>query len=338
MTPQAALQEIEQDKVRPCYFLFGEETFYHTEIIHSLTGKLITADNREFNHESLDVKTTGVQDWIAAAKTFSFLGGTKLVLVRDLHEITLTPKEADALIAYVKDPAPESCLVLTALKADRKKKIFKTLCKESFAVECAAPRESALLPWLKKRAEAQGYRLSGEAANILIARTGPKPGILASELEKVLTFAGKNRTVTEEEASRVVGESRQENAFALTDALKDKNGERALRLLHNQLDHGEDPIKVMGSIAWQFRVLWEVKALKGRKLPAARIAQEMGAKPFLVEKAIRYTENFTRQELKRSFQYLAEADRKLKTSGGDPQAILESLVLRLCFKNANGEG
>ncbi len=330
MTPQAVLQNIEQDTLRPCYFLFGEETFYHTEIIRALTGKLITPDNQEFNYESLDAKTTGVQDWIAAAKTFSFLGGTKLVLVRGLHEITVAPKEVDALLAYTQDPAPESCLVLTAAKVDRKKKLFKALCKEAFAVECGVPKESTLLPWLKKRAEAQGYRLSGEAAKILIDRTGPKPGVLASELEKVLTFAGKNRTVTEEEASQVVGERRQENPFALTEALKDKNGERAIRLLHNQLDHGEDPIKVMGTIAWQFRVLWEVKALQGRKVPVAGIAKEMGAKPFLVEKVIRYTGNFTRQDLQESFRCLAEADRKLKTSGGDPQGILETLILKLC--------
>ena len=330
MTPQTVIQEIEKGKVRPCYFLYGEETFYHTEIIQALSRKLIDLDNREFNFESMDAKSTSVQDWIASAKTFSFLGGTKLVLVRGLHEITVAPKEVDPLLQYLKNPALESCLVMTAVKVDRKKKLFKALCKEDFAVECGTPKESALLPWLKKRAESQGYRLSTEAAKILIDRTGPKPGVLASELEKVLTFAGKNRMVTEEEASQVVGDLKLENAFALTEALKDKNGEKAIRLLHNQLDHGEDPIKVMGTIAWQFRVLWEVKSLQERNVPAGRIAQEMGAKPFLVEKVIRYTGNFTRQELRQGFRHLAEADRELKNSGGNPQGILETLIFKLC--------
>lgn len=330
MNPQEALQKIEQGKIASLYFLYGEERFFHTEIIHAIVENLIDPDNREFNLETFEAKSSSVNDWMAATKTLSFLGGTKVVIVRNLHEITLPPKECNSLLDYTQDPIQETCLILTADKADRKKKLFKSLTKHSGAVSCDAPGEITLIPWIKKRALALGYKLSPDAARQMVEKTGPKPGILAVELEKVLTYAGKNRSISDKEVLAVVGDIKQENPFALTEGLKEKNAQQALRLLHNQLDHGEEPLKILGTIVWQLRVIWEVKNYKAQNLPPAKIAEEMGARPFMVEKALKHTSNFSQQELIRSFKSLVQADRKLKTSGQSPKGILESLILNLC--------
>ena len=258
------------------------------------------------------------------------MGGTKVVVVKNLHEITLPPKESQLLIDYAKDPIPETCLILTADKADRKKNIFKALTKIPCAVVCESPKESALIPWIKKRAQSLGINLSQDAARLMVERTGPKPGILASELEKVMTFAGEEKSISDREVLAVVGDIKLQNPFALTEALKNKDTQNAIQLLHNQLDHGEDPIKILGTMVWQFRVIWEVKNYQDQKLPPQKIAQEMGAQPFLVEKALRHTRNFSRQELTKSFKNLTQADRALKTSGHAPQGILEALILELC--------
>jgi DNA polymerase-3 subunit delta len=57
----------------------------------------------------------------------------------------------------------------------------------------------------------------------------------------------------------------------------------------------------------------------------------MGAKPFMVEKALQYTKNFSQETLKNGLKNLFEADLELKTSGKDPQGVLESLLLKLCL-------
>ncbi len=330
MNPKEAIQKIEQGKIASLYFLYGEERFFHTEIMHAILKNLITADNREFNLETFEAKSSSVNDWISATKTLSFLGGTKVVIVKNLHEITLPPKECEAFLGYIKDPIQETCLILTADKADRKKKLFKALTKHAGAVVCDTPNEMTLIPWIKKRAETQGYKLSSDAARQMVERTGSKPGVLARELEKLMTYVGKDRSISDKEVLAVVGDIKQENPFALTQALKEKNAQQALALLHNQLGHGEEPLKILGTIVWQLRVIWEVKNYQRQKLPPAKIAEAMGAKPFMVEKALKHTPNFSQRDLIRSFKSLVQADRKLKTSGQPSQGILESLILTLC--------
>ena len=314
----------------PRFIFFTDWKVFTVEIFQALTHQLVTADNRDFNLENFEARETSAGDWVGAAQTLSFMGGSKLLIVRNLHETTLGDSDQKTLLNYVADPAPDSCLVITADKVDRKRKLYKALTSHKGAVPCEAPQEAGLIPWLKRRARSLGYELQAEAARKMVERVGAKPGILAKELEKVITYAGKTKTVTGSMVGELVGEIKMENAFALTEALKEKKSEKALRLLRNQLDHGEDPVKILGLIAWQFRTLWEVKHYQAQKLGARKIAEQMGAKLFLVEKAMQYTKNFNRATLRNGIKSLFEADRELKTSGKDPQGILESLLLRLC--------
>jgi len=328
VTPDNLILKISQGQTEAFYFLYGPETFYQTEVIQALIKKWITEDNRDFNLETFDARESTVSHWLGSARTLSFVGGTKLVVVRNLHEAVPQDQDAQTLIDYAQSPIPEACVVVTADKVDRKRKLFKTLTKLKTAVACEAPKENE--HWLRKRAEEAGYSLSSDAARFLINRVGPRPGILAKELEKTLLYAGKNKSVSERDVAEVVGESKLENIFALTDALKTKNPEKALRLLNNQIDHGEEPIKILGTIAWQLRMIWEVKHYQQKNLPSGQIAKVMGAHPFMVEKALQHTRRFSTQQLRSGYLELVKADRNLKSTTKDPTAVMQTLILNLC--------
>ena len=330
MLADQIIHSIGEGKIGPFYFLYGAESFYRLEIIRALNHKLITPDNRNFNLENFEARESSVGDWIGAAKTLSFLGGMKLVIVRNLHETTVEDSEQKKLFEYVADPGLDACLVITADKVDRKRKLYKNLTTQQGALSCEAPQEAGLLTWVKQRARSFGYDLSSEAARKMVGRIGAKPGILAKELEKAMAYAGRENKITESMVGDLVGDMKVENAFLLTEALKEKKTESALLLLRNQLDHGEDPIKILGLIAWQFRTLWEVKHYQAQKYGVQKIAEKMGAKPFLVEKAMQYTKNFDLSNLQKGMKCLLETDRKLKTSGKDPQGALETLLLQIC--------
>ena len=328
MTPDNLILKISQGQTEAFYFLYGPETFYQTEVIQALIKKWITEDNRDFNLETFDARESTVSHWLGSARTLSFVGGTKLVVVRNLHEAVPQDQDAQTLIDYAQSPIPEACVVVTADKVDRKRKLFKTLTKLKTAVACEAPKENE--HWLRKRAEEAGYSLSSDAARFLINRVGPRPGILAKELEKTLLYVGKNQSVSERDVAEVVGESKLEKVFALTDALKTKNPEKALRLLNNQIDHGEEPIKILGTIAWQLRMIWEVKHYQQKNLPSGQIAKVMGAHPFMVEKALQHTRRFSTQQLRSGYLELVKADRNLKSTTKDPTAVMQTLLLNLC--------
>jgi DNA polymerase-3 subunit delta len=330
MTALDLIQQLESGTPHPVYFLYGEEDFFQRELVAVLTRRWITPENRDFNLETFEAKTSTVQEWIGACKTISFFGGEKLVIVRGLDEFKWEDANVATLLDYVSDPVTDACLVLTARKADRKRKIYKALTKIKGAGECTAPREPALIAWIRNRAKESGRTLSAGAARLMIDRVGLKPGLLAGELEKVITFAGETPSIDEQAVMAVVGETRLEKIFDLTDALKTKNPSKALRILRNHLEHGEQPVQLLGMIAWQFRLIWEVKHHQTAGTPPSRIAQKMGVAPFQAEQALRYTGKFSEGQLRDGFRSLFRADRELKGSGKAPEGILETLVLKLC--------
>lgn len=330
MTPDNLILKISKGQTDPFYFLYGPEVFYQTEVIQALIQQWITEDNRDFNLENFDARDSTVNHWLGSAKTLSFLGGKKLVIVRNLQEAIPQDKEAQALIDYAKSPVPETCLVITSNKVDRKRKLFKTLVGLKTAIACEAPKENELTNWLRKRAQENNYSLSSDAARFMVNRVGPRPGILAKELEKTLLYAGAGKSISERDVAEVVGESKMENVFALTDALKTKNPETALRLLNNQIDNGEEPIKILGTIAWQLRMIWEVKHYQKKNLPSGQIAKAMGANPYVVDKALQHTRRFSTQQLRTGYLELVKADRSLKSTSQDPLAVMQTLILNLC--------
>ena len=89
MLPDQIIRNIDAGEIAQFYFLYGSENFYRIEIINALNQKLITADNKDFNLEKFEAKDSSVGDWVGAAKTISFRGGIKFIIVQNLHEIIL---------------------------------------------------------------------------------------------------------------------------------------------------------------------------------------------------------------------------------------------------------
>ena len=339
MNPNELIQQIPTGPIEHFYFLYGAERFYQVEIIKAIKRQLITDDNCDFNLETFDANSSSLNQWIGSVKTLSFLGGTKLVIVRNLHEVFSNQEDLEelnlqALIDYAKTPLAEACLVITADKVDRRLKLIKTLTELKSAVCCEAPKKDAeikrLWTWVQARAKESGYSISKNAAESLGNRVGNRPGILAQELEKLLVYAGKNKSISESDIMEVIGETKQEIIWDLNEALMGKQTERALKLLQNQLDNGVAPEQILGAISGQFRTVWEVKNYQEQGHPANQIAKKMGAHPYKVQKASEHTQKFSVQQLRRCHAELVQADRSLKSTS-HREEVMKTLILNLCI-------
>jgi len=75
---------------------------------------------------------------------------------------------------------------------------------------------------VKDKVSSFGYDLNIEAARKIVDKVGAKPEILAKELKKLMTYAGKVNKITESMVEDLIGEIKVESAFLLTEALKKK--------------------------------------------------------------------------------------------------------------------
>jgi DNA polymerase III subunit delta len=333
MTADDLIQKISKGKVERFYFLHGSERYYQVEAIRALTQKWITDENREFNLEMFDCLRSSAGQWLSSLGTLSFLGGTKLVIVRNLHEAfemnrVLPEEDEKSLIDYVKAPYEDTCLIITADKVDSRRKLFKALIKAG-SVSCEPPKkESELMPLAISLAKEQGYSMSNNVAKELLRRVGARPGVLFQEIEKTIVYAGNKKAISMEDVSEAVGETAPAENFGLANALRDKNLDKAMGLLRKHLDQGDAPEKILGGIAGQFRTIWLIKSCLDKRIPEGLIAKEVSLNPYVVKLSLKFARQFSTQQLRNCYSELAKTDRKLKTTPNREEAM-ETLIVNL---------
>ncbi|HEU4500488.1 MAG TPA: hypothetical protein VFR82_02465, partial [Nitrospira sp.] len=118
------------------------------------------------------------------------------------------------------------------------------------------------------------------------------------------------------------------SVFDLAAAIGAQQRGTALAILARNLEAGEAPLRILGSLVWQYRRLWKVKELvkqAGREGEAARLLRmdPYKIRPFLGQ--------FSDTHLREAFRLFFETDQKLKGgSGGKPAMLLDQLMFKLC--------
>lgn len=189
------------------------------------------------------------------------------------------------------------------------------------------PHGPQLESWLTRRAFAQGAKLAPEAARLLAAEVGDNLRLLAGEIDKLSTYAGKGGQIRVEDVRALTPASRQTRIFDLTDALARRERSRALALLHELLAAGESPLGIVALTAYQTRTLLQVKSLAERGLRAPQIAQTAGMAPFVAEKSMGLARQLSFAQLEAAHRTLLDVDMALKRSRMTPEMALDLLVV-----------
>jgi DNA polymerase III delta subunit len=139
-----------------------------------------------------------------------------------------------------------------------------------------------------------GVRFHPAAAALLRGRAGDDPERLKADAERVLLYAAGSPVITREQVEAVVGRQAAAGGRALWSAVANGRTVEALRELRLEMAEGAVSYMVLGLLRSAVE-----RTVAGPQLPAA-------------------------------YDALLRTDLAIKTSGGDPQVLLERLVVELC--------
>jgi DNA polymerase-3 subunit delta len=199
---------------------------------------------------------------------------------------------------------------------------------QSYVRSFIPPKGSALPAWILHRAHSEGGEFTPAAAQMLAAVVGDDPRLLAQEIVKLLTHAGFSRPVTPEDIAALTPESVVTNIFDMVDAIGERNGARALRLLRKTVDQGNTG-GVFGMIVRQFRLLLLAREALDSGTPAQHLAAVLEVHPFVAQKLAAQARNFPLTVLEDTFRRLRDIDEEVKTGRIELDTAMESLVAEL---------
>jgi DNA polymerase III delta subunit len=287
--------------------------------------------------EVLDARETTPAAIALAAETLPLGVTMRLVAVR--HCQVWGAKDTDPLRAYVRQPAASTCLLLLADElltphrvgdSDRKTPHWLVDAVPADAVITLAPLEGARLrEWLRQRAGDDGYRLSDDAARLLIQWTGEDRVRLLAELRKAALAGGPDNTaIGEKEVRAVVGEHRMDGVFDLTRAVEQGDVAKGVATL-DRLLATEEPMAILYFLARDIRRALSVREWTARGQRPDQIARMLRVPPRVAEALVARARGPAGERLPRQLARCWEVELRLK-SRGQPRAELTALVAELC--------
>ncbi|RIH81457.1 DNA polymerase III, delta subunit [Calidithermus terrae] len=194
-----------------------------------------------------------------------------------------------------------------------------------------APRE--LAQWVTNRARLYELKLPAAVANFLGGLIGgkgsyenPAYGLeaLDQELRKLTLL---DPPLTLEKVQAVVALEPPLSGFDLVRAVTEGKATAAFKHLQNQMERGEDPIRTLGALSWQYSKLARAWAYLQEKplLGEGEAAGLLGMHPFAAKQTLALAKQASSHAVKAALQTLLEAEQSAKT-GGDPRLALERAV------------
>ncbi|RQD72748.1 MAG: DNA polymerase III subunit delta [Candidatus Syntrophonatronum acetioxidans] len=332
MEATRVLRDIKKKKILPIYLLWGEEEYLKKKIIVELKNCLVEPEMSSFNLDFFEGGNHSLKEILSRAETPPVLSNKRLIIVKNppyFSEEVKEKKELEDLVRYLQEPVSHTCLVFSATKIDKRKKITRLLVKSNGAADCSPVKEGELKKWVRQKFRQEGKNIDNNALENLIELAGNDLNRLENEINKLCTYLGEDNNLSREKVKGLVTGSLESGIFSLVDSLGNKNKKEALDQLHRIILQGEPPLKILTMIARQFRLLIQVKTLQEGGYTRQEMIKELKVHPFVVKKLLSQVENFTRKELKRGLIKSHETDLKIKTGQLEPHTSLEFLIAGL---------
>lgn len=361
----------------PFRFVYGEDEYSVKRHAKSIMDEW-TAATPEAETELIDSQVSNAGEALRvlgrlreALQTLPFFGGGKIIWLRDCNFLgddrTASSQEVAAFLVdlakELKDfPWQGVQLLISAGKVDKRKTFFKSAKSlarmENFDGWKETDRnwQAQAESWIRNELRDRRKQIQREALTLLIECVGPNPRLLSQEIEKLCLYCDDEAEITRRHVAEIAIQNKSARAFALGDALGDRDLVRLLRTLDEELwgvkqDRQKSEIGLLYGLISKVRTLLLAKEMLNEKmlrverdyarfqaqwqrLPKDRFPEDrrynpVSMQPFVIFKALSQARHYSSEELVRAMEGLLQCNHRLVTGGLDSALVLQQTLIQI---------
>lgn len=252
-------------------------------------------------------------------------------------------------------------LVLLAEAVDKRKRFYTYIKENGVIVDLAVDsgggtaaqkdRESIFKDLVTGTLADFDKKLEPRALPVLLERVGFHPVAVVKETEKLALYAGESATITLNDLDAVIGRTREEALYELTEAYTKQRLAAALTILAHLLENGFHGLAILASFRNQIKKMLLIRSFQELKKPLYKPGLSFPAfqksylpelkadrgdwsslwrsHPYALYKTFRQSERFSRGTLERGLKRILNAEYRIKGSVVADRLILEDLFFKL---------
>lgn len=367
------------EKSNPLALVCGDDEL----LVKSRAKQLFTEWSAELggmDHEIIEATVGNSGDALTALgklrealHTLPFFGGGKAIWLRDCNFLGEDRTASAVAVTEALGELAEELktfqwqnvrLLISAGKVDKRKTFYKTVDKlgkvETFAAWSLDDKDWADRAQVAARnaLKVRQKEISREGLMELMQRAGSSARQLENEVEKLCVSVGERTKIELADVTRICPLNKSARAFALGDALGDRNLPALLKCLDEELweirakiNKDKSEIGLLYGLTGKIRALLFLKEMMREgwikeprdyntfksqlervppdKLPAEKKFNPLAINPYVLYKALPQVRKYTADELVNALEILLRCNQKLVSSGLDEALVLQQALVQI---------
>lgn len=348
-------------------FLYGHDDFRSQQKLKEIKTKFIKeVDNSANSLTTIDGQVSDIKKISDILSARSLLANKRMIIIENIFlnkGKTIFVEILDYLKKIKADKEKDIIIVIreTSIKTGKTGKqavtvdsigkeksllvkpqaLFSYLVKQKFSQEFKLLTNPELINWIKKQVASQGGNIVNQVAQTLISLIGNDLWQVNNEINKLINYkmglepsmipgnAPINKNIEVADIEKLTKGKFDENIFALTDAISNKNKALAVKLLNEQYAAGLTDNYLLSMFIRQFKILLQIRQALDSGLTSRKITSELKLHPFVIQKGISQVRNFNLPRLKQILAKLLSIDFDMKTGRASSQTMLSLLIAKV---------
>ena len=317
------------------YLFYGEESYLREHYLEALRKKLVPAGFEEFNYHRVEGKDINIQTLTEMAEAMPMMVERTMLTVVDMDLFKLNEEQREKLIALLEDIPPYCCVVFVydtiAYKPNKTmKRLSKAIGDHVEAVEFRQASGSDLERWIARHFRELGKDIDRQTAEYLVFTCGALMTGLLQEINKIAAYA-RGKSITRADIDAVAAPVLSAEMFRMTDAVLQRDFDRASAILADLLKIQTEPIVILSALGGQLRRIYTARLAIDSGRDRYWLMELWGMKSdYPAKLLLSAARRTTTQWCADAVQMCQVLDRRMKSERGmDAVGELKLLLLRL---------
>ena len=308
------------------YLLYGEEAYLRRQYRDNLKKALVAEDDT-LNCTSYSGKDINVNEIVDIAGTMPFFAERRVIIIENSGWLK---SGEDRMVDLIKNLPDTTYIVFVESEVDKRSKLYKAVTAKGYAALCEMQDETMLKKWIMGLLKKENKRITPDALNLLLDKTGTNMENIRREVEKLVCYRYFDEGITVEDVEALCIVQVQNKIFDMVEAVAQKRQKEALDWYYDLLALKEAPMKILALISRQFHMLLQVKEMRQKGYPEADIAKQTGLNAYyLKKKYIPQAAQFQISQLETALRKCVEAEEDVKTGRMQDILSVELIIVGL---------
>jgi DNA polymerase-3 subunit delta len=336
MNYQEIINNLKKDNISSLYLFTGNEEYIFNILIKQIKQKFMDSSLETFNFNKFQGEDMLTESFTNAVQTLPLGAPKRVILVQDSDKYfkTLSKSAIEDVLKVIRNIPAETIIIFsTPNSIDKRSKIYKTLKKHGDILELNKITRKELFQWIKRKLDRELISYKPSNIEYLINES------MYFEIEKltiedidnyinqIIYLINENKTISNYDISSVLPNSMTNNTFKIIDNINSNQRTKAIQILEQMIQSGEEPLRVFGLLCRETRLLLEVKFLINNNLSEKQIAKKLNLHPYVCKNFYSKTKKYDISTLKKFHIDITDIDFQIKKGVYNPEFALQWVIL-----------